>query len=786
MDMHKQGCITGTHIVLLVLTLGLIASCLIPTPGYARLITESSTAPGFPSDAAFVTSVNVPLDASLPVNPGDQTFTITQNGVQFTFTTLGGAGLFDCAGRPRTPPCTVISIDAPITITINPPVPALGFVFNTADPSGTATFTGTTGTATFTTGVMNLFIGAVDIGDISSATLSGVAARWSAMRFVPPGGGPVNIPPVANAGPDQLAMLPIGATMVAVTLDGRGSSDPDGTIQLFQWSGTPDPDDVVMPMVLLEAGTHTFTLMVVDNAGASSPPDMVTVTVPGIRLTTPQDGDAVSGNAVAVAASIGTTVSVNSVLFQFRLAGSMAAFLDIGSDTATPFVVPWNTTPLADGAYELRAVGMLTTGVQTISTSITVTVSNAAPAASTIQENLGTNGILRKIQLLEAGVDNNLITSDGAQVTFPAAAVTMSQPYTVERRDPALAPGLVPGPACGPLTVLATAATFAAPLNLAIPYPDTNQDGIVDGTSFAERRLTLWVFNSQVGWIPISEAMIDPMANVMRATTSLPLPKQFGLFKSERPLIERGPQNPVEANATGTGTGLPVLQARIATGFEDVDVTGVTAAFEAITDNAADITQMRVTLVADANGNGQFDAGEVVLGREARNSFAASLTLNFTTPLRVPLTSQNHLLVLLDINTATGASTSGQRDALLTPVPSRYLAHAVWLAALPWGLGLVLLPRLRRQGRGHALVLLCILGCSCLLMATSCPSDESDMIELPPVPEPPTPPPSSPTPFVFDTVVHINDIVTQEITSGLRFTGPIDKDIRGASTEFQR
>ena len=72
MDMHKQGCIPGTHIVLLVLTLGLIASCLIPTPGYARLITESSTALGFPSDAAFVTSVNVPLDASLPVNPGPE------------------------------------------------------------------------------------------------------------------------------------------------------------------------------------------------------------------------------------------------------------------------------------------------------------------------------------------------------------------------------------------------------------------------------------------------------------------------------------------------------------------------------------------------------------------------------------------------------------------------------------------------------------------------------------------------------------------------------------------
>jgi hypothetical protein len=336
--------------------------------------------------------------------------------------------------------------------------------------------------------------------------------------------------------------------------------------------------------------------------------------------------------------------------------------------------------------------------------------------------------------------------------------------------------------------VLLTAATFAAPLNLAIPYPDTNQDGVVDGTSFDERRLTLWVFDSQIGWVPISGAMIDPMANVMRATTSLPLPKQFGLFKAERPLIARGPQNPSEAEATGTGTGLPVLQARIATGFEDVDVTSVTVSFEAITGNAADISRMQVTLVADANGTGQFDTGEVVLGREARNSFAASLTLNFTPPLRVPLTSQNHLLVLVDINTATGTSTSGQRDALLTPVPSGYLAHAAWLAVLPWGLGLVLLPRLRRQGRGRALVLLLfILGWSCLLIA--CPlfgDDESDTIDVPPPPTPPPPPPSPPTPFVFDAVVHTNSVVIQGITSGQQFTGPTDRDILGASTEFQR
>jgi hypothetical protein len=329
---------------------------------------------------------------------------------------------------------------------------------------------------------------------------------------------------------------------------------------------------------------------------------------------------------------------------------------------------------------------------------------------------------------------------------------------------------------------------FAAPITLTLPYPDADQDGIVDGTGFAEGRLTLWFFDSQIGWVPVSGAMVDPAANVMRATTNIPLPKQFGLFKADRPLVEEGPANPVDATVNGTGTGVPVLQARLATGFEDVDVTSVTISFEPISGNATDISQMQVTLVADANGNGQFDAGEVVLGSGARNGFIDTLTLRFTTPLRAPATSQAYVLVLMDLNTTTGSRAAGQRDAILTPVPSGYLAHAAWLAVLPWGLGLVLLPRLRRQGRGRALVLLLfILGWSCLLIA--CPlfgDDESDTIDVPPPPTPPPPPPSPPTPFVFDAVVHTNSVVIQGITSGQQFTGPTDRDILGASTEFQR
>jgi hypothetical protein len=44
---------------------------------------------------------------------------------------------------------------------------------------------------------------------------------------------PPNQTPTANAGADQSLILTAGQTSVSVTLDGSGSSDPDGTIKAF-------------------------------------------------------------------------------------------------------------------------------------------------------------------------------------------------------------------------------------------------------------------------------------------------------------------------------------------------------------------------------------------------------------------------------------------------------------------------------------------------------------------------------------------------------------------------
>ncbi len=89
----------------------------------------------------------------------------------------------------------------------------------------------------------------------------------------------VNVPPIADAGPDQNLTLPAGAPTMSVTLDGSLSHDPDGTVVAWAWTGSPNPADVVKPAVTLGPGVYVFTLIVTDDLGAASLPDTVTITV---------------------------------------------------------------------------------------------------------------------------------------------------------------------------------------------------------------------------------------------------------------------------------------------------------------------------------------------------------------------------------------------------------------------------------------------------------------------------------------------------------------------------
>jgi uncharacterized repeat protein (TIGR01451 family) len=106
---------------------------------------------------------------------------------------------------------------------------------------------------------------------------------------------PVNRPPVANAGPDQL--VSVGVTCQApITLNGTGSSDPDGDTLTYTWTsaGVPPFPPIVLsggtdaitgptPAAPLPPGVYTIVLTLSDGRGGVAS-DTVVVTV---RDTTP-------------------------------------------------------------------------------------------------------------------------------------------------------------------------------------------------------------------------------------------------------------------------------------------------------------------------------------------------------------------------------------------------------------------------------------------------------------------------------------------------------------------
>ncbi len=88
-----------------------------------------------------------------------------------------------------------------------------------------------------------------------------------------------NRPPVANAGNDQTVIDFDSNGFHSVTLDGRGSSDPEmGNLTYYWREGTNPPFGTSALMTVnLGVGTHRITLTVTDDRGASSADEVVII-----------------------------------------------------------------------------------------------------------------------------------------------------------------------------------------------------------------------------------------------------------------------------------------------------------------------------------------------------------------------------------------------------------------------------------------------------------------------------------------------------------------------------
>jgi MYXO-CTERM domain-containing protein len=185
-----------------------------------------------------------------------------------------------------------------------------------------------------------------------------------------------NQAPQADAGADQT--VDRGA---AVTLDGTGSSDPEGAALTYSWSQTAGPsvslDDLHAAQPTFTAPTVTtttvltFDLVVADGLSTSAP-DAVRVTVrgqPGVTPTVDAGPDqVVDAGAVVTLAGSGTDPEGGAVTYAWAQVGTPSVTLAAAATPAPSFTAPRGLTVAEVLTFEL-----------------TVTTTSGATAADTVQ-----------------------------------------------------------------------------------------------------------------------------------------------------------------------------------------------------------------------------------------------------------------------------------------------------------------------------------------------------------------------------------------------------------------
>ncbi len=198
---------------------------------------------------------------------------------------------------------------------------------------------------------------------------------------------PVNVPPVANAGPDQQITRP----QSTVTLSGSGT-DSDGTIAQYQWLQVNGPSIAVfsagssastLAQSLVE-GIYVFRLVVTDDKGISSF-DEVAITVKPIPFNLPPIANA-GGNKVITIPIVSTTLSGSGTDIDGSISGYNWSQISGPSTASTSNVTLPSLTlnGLIEGIYVFRLTitdNNGSTGFDEINIRVQPTPANQPPTA---------------------------------------------------------------------------------------------------------------------------------------------------------------------------------------------------------------------------------------------------------------------------------------------------------------------------------------------------------------------------------------------------------------------
>lgn len=159
---------------------------------------------------------------------------------------------------------------------------------------------------------------------------------------------------------------------------------------------------------VITVGGQTFT---VTQAGDT--------TAPTVTLTAPANGSTVS-NVITLSATASDDVSVSRVDF-YRDSATLA-----GTDTASPYNLPFSTTNLANGSHTFYARGFDPAGNQGFSTTNTVTISNTVVASTNLwAQAFGSSGS-EVPKAIAVNTSSNIFVAGTFTATFTIGATTLT------------------------------------------------------------------------------------------------------------------------------------------------------------------------------------------------------------------------------------------------------------------------------------------------------------------------------------------------------------------------
>ena len=161
---------------------------------------------------------------------------------------------------------------------------------------------------------------------------------------------------------------------------GATAADTDGTIARvdFYAGASLIGSDATSPYAVtwssVAAGTYAITAVARDNAGASTTSLIRTITVtnnqaPNVSLTSPTAGATFSAPATITIAASATDTDGSIARVEFYSGGVL-----IGTDTTAPYSFSWSNVVV--GQYSITARAVDNQGAMTMSTGVTVTVSD--------------------------------------------------------------------------------------------------------------------------------------------------------------------------------------------------------------------------------------------------------------------------------------------------------------------------------------------------------------------------------------------------------------------------